>query len=379
MMRVVATLGLVAAVGVAASAIAQQAVPKGPATGTPPLGNATGVPPLGNQPPGIQGNAKGGGGIAGFGGGQNIPAVGPRCDEARMALSTDGLTFRPDGAVAVPMASVPDGAFFQNQLVFYYVGGGDRHGIFRATTHDGVWERGDEVQIGGVFNQNAVDPDVVVLPDGRIRLYYFEGNFRGPQAGAGGAVAGVPATGNSPFFAAVSTDGIHFTAEGKVFETAGGTDPSVVRLADGSWLLAVARAMTQDIVIARATDGLQFTQVAVLANGGIPELMTLDGGRVRLFFNGQGGMVSRVSADGGRTWSDEQGTRLMYQGFAADPSVVAMADGTYRMFFKTQDQVCQVATAIARGLVQGGGQGGPQPQGGAQGVPKGALKGPVTP
>lgn len=376
---------VVAAFAVAALAQQQtpaQVVPKGQAQGqtqgAPPLGNAPAgtLPPLGNLKGGGQLGTQGGPGAAGAAGGGAVAAVGPRCDDTRTAVSTDGMMFRVDGGVALVQASVPDAVFFRTGLFFYYVGGGERHGIFRARTHDDVWERGDEVLIGGAFNQNAVDPDAVALPDGRVRLYYFEGNFRGAQVLAPGAA--------SPFFAAVSEDGIHFTPEGKVFETPGGTDPSVVRLADGSWLLAVARAMTREMVIARADDGLHFSQIATLGDGGIPELMALDDGRVRLLFNGQGGMTSRISADGGRTWTDETGARLQYQGFAADPSVVRLPDGTWRLFFKTMDQACQAAVAQARGLGQGGGGGGGgQGQGGGvQGTPKGPLgvpKGTVTP
>jgi hypothetical protein len=89
-----------------------------------------------------------------------------------MAASTDGLTFVAQDSALLEQASVPDGIVFGGKLMFYYVSGGQEHGMFSALLGDGGWQRGDKVMLDGQFNPNAVDSDVVVLPDGRVRLFY---------------------------------------------------------------------------------------------------------------------------------------------------------------------------------------------------------------
>jgi len=382
-MRTFATMAALAALGMSA-ALAQQPPLQGQPQGQPkgqPQGQPKGQPkgpPLGG-PATMQMQA--------------AAAGGPNCHQTAIATSRDGMSFTPDGQI-LERASVPDGVRLPGGgLGVYYVTGGDDHGIFLGRLVGSRWERGEKVLLDGAFDGNAVDPDAVNLPDGRIRLFYYRGAF----------VAGAVPSQMAPFYSAISTDGVRFTVEGKVFEIEGGTDPSAVQLPDGSWLLAVARAQAREMVIARSADGKVFERVATLANGGIPELNVLADGRVRIFFNGSGGagtppgMVSRISADGGRTWTDERGTRLNLQGFAADPSVVRLDNGQYRMFYKTADQACEQANRPAMpvggpaGMPKGAPQTfgpGQQPlppipvgPGGVQGQPKGPLgqpKGPVA-
>lgn len=304
---------------------------------------------------------------------------GPNCHQVHTAISTDAKSFHAEGQL-LDRASVPDGVKLPDgTLGVYYVNGAD-HGIYLGRQTGTRWDRGQRILLDGVFDQNAVDPDAVVLFGDRVRLFYYKGSFIGGAPPAPGGL--------STFYSASSRDGVNFTVEGKVFEIAGGTDPSAVLLSDGNWILAVARAQQQEIVIARSPDGMKFETVATLKNAGIPELVRLDDGQVRLLFNGQGGMQSRVSEDGGRTWVDEPGNRLDYPGFAADPSVIRLAFNQWRMFFKTADQACEDAARQAMGAPVAPGQpqpprplpqgqqvlpplpGQPQP-GPIQGVPKG--------
>ncbi len=212
------------------------------------------------------------------------------------------------------------------EIAFYYVSG-TQHGVWRASRNpNGSWDRGNRILLNGVFNGNAVDPDIVRLDDGRYRLYYFLGNFVPPFPSSNG------------LFSAISSDGINFTTEGQIINLTGiATDPTVVRLSNGNYLLAAARHVQSgtDIVLASSSDGRSFqTNGAVLNNAGIPELTVLADGSVRLFYNGPGGIVSRRSTDGGSTWQLESGVRLSSQAFLGDPSVVKRSDGSWVMFVK---------------------------------------------
>jgi len=207
-------------------------------------------------------------------------------------------------------------------IAFYYVSG-TQHGIWRANKKpDGTWDRGMKIILDGVFNGNAVDPDVIRLEDGRYILYYFLGNFVEPFPS------------NQGLYCAISNDGINFKTEGKIIELQGlFTDPTVVRLTNGNYLLATVSGM--DLIIATSTDGIKFIQNgSVIRNAGIPELTLLNNGSIRLFYNSAGGICSYISTDNGKTWQIESGLRLSAQFFIADPSVIKRSDGSWVMFVK---------------------------------------------
>jgi hypothetical protein len=189
-----------------------------------------------------------------------------------------------------------------------------------------TWFRGDKVLIDGVFDGNGVDPDIISQDDGSLRLYYFQGYFVTPPP--------QNPTPNS-IYSAVSTDGIRFTGKRKVFEYNNVFDPSVVRLPNGSYVMGCTNMIgtTVNTVIATSPDGLSFTYKTTVENTGIPELMVLNDGSIRLFYNGPGGIVSSRSTDGGATWQKEQGVRLAYQQFVGDPSVSKVGN-RLRMYVK---------------------------------------------
>lgn len=214
---------------------------------------------------------------------------------------------------------------------FYYVSGNPgEHGIWRAhTKHDGTaWLRGRRVLINGAFDGDAVDPDVVRLPGGTLRLYYFRGFFITPVP---------PDPPTNRIFSALSTNGLHFSEEGIAFEYPGVADPSVVQTAAGHWLMACSRqtGSTTEIVLASSPNGKVFTYDRTFSPGGIPELARLDDGAIRLYYNAIGGIVSKISYDHGVTWSNEPGLRLDSGGeLVADPSVVRVNATSWYLFVK---------------------------------------------
>lgn len=212
-------------------------------------------------------------------------------------------------------------------LGFYYVSGTD-HGIWLSTREaGGAWQRGTKVLLDGVFNANAVDPDVIRLADGRYRMHYFLGSFVPPFP---------PPSPTNDIYSAVSSDGVNFTIEGKVFSYPSITDPTVTQLQDGSFLMAAADHAGMKILIAKSLDGRSYTKIGEVNQSGIPELMALSDGSVRLFYQGAGGILSYRSTNGGSTWTAESGLRLQSQDFVADPSVVRTATGGWVMFVKGQ-------------------------------------------
>ena len=221
-------------------------------------------------------------------------------------------------------------AVCQPSTLLYYVSGRpNEHGIWVSREMpDGKYQRGTKVLLDGKFDGNAVDPDLMMLPDGRLRMYYFKGYFVSQPP---------PNAGPSPIFSAVSTDGVNFTIERQVFAYDNIFDPSVIDLGDNQYLMACTQmvSMSVNTVLARSTDGgLTFTYEATLQNTGVPELHRFDDGKVRLYYGGPDGIMSKVSQDGGRTWTQEQGSRCKVQGFIGDPGVYQTDPQSWWLFVK---------------------------------------------
>ena len=235
--------------------------------------------------------------------------------------SPDGAQFQGDGELILEHASVPDGVVGPDGKLWVYFVNGEpgRHGIFAARqSDDGAWEIVDCVKLDGRFEGNAVDPDVTRLADGRYRLVYFLGNFVGgppPEPGQ-----------PHPIYSAISEDGIHFTVERQLIAVEGVTDPSLAQLPDSRWLLAMTR--NGETLLAASDDGYNFELTGVtVAAPGIPELAALPDGRIRLYLS-----QSFISSDGGQTWTVEEGNFI--PGGGADPSLAALPDGSYAFFYK---------------------------------------------
>ena len=219
----------------------------------------------------------------------------------------------------------PDG-----RLWAYYVNGEPgHHGIFAARQkEDGAWEVMGCVKLDGAFNGNAVDPDVIRLPDGRIRLVYFEGFFVTPPPSDPDAP--------HPIYSAISDDGLNFTSEELLISAPRLTDPSLVQLPDGSYLLAVLQGGVTALASSEDGHSFQFTGVTI-PDVGIPELAMLPDGRLALY-------LSRLytSTDGGRTWRKEPD--VIVPGNGADPSLVALPQGGYAFSFKQIGQDAPMST-----------------------------------
>jgi hypothetical protein len=242
---------------------------------------------------------------------------GPYYHAVAIARTADGV--RLDGArMVLDHASVPDGvARSAGDVLVYYVNGATGYTWVGGTSDGAALNPIGPVTMNGVSNPaGVVDPDAFRLPDGRIRLAYLSG-FASPSNPAPRAIC-----------LADSADGVNFTVVGSAYDIPAGdmiTDPSLARLADGSWLMAMSRG--QQTVMARSADGTRFAVYATLGYGGVPEIAALADGRVRLYVCAAG-IESYTSADSGQSWTREAsvapsgtlGARVV-----CDPSYVAGA------------------------------------------------------
>lgn len=271
------------------------------------------------------------------------PTSGPYKDETWGAVSDDGLKFSILPGPFFKQASVPDALELSKDgpcgksgtLLIYYcdfsrvMGPGQEKISYASSTDGRNWSEAIPTVFEGKRNKGGiVDPSVVELPDGKIRLYFF-----GPET-----TSGDPAKqeGDHVIYSAISSDGIHFQVEdGDCFKLPRITDPEVVYV-DGEWLMFLSRG--RETLLARSNDGLNFIldEDFSLNIGGVPGAVVLPNGKVRIFACSMG-IVSAIYdpktkkppvVEGGYRLQGQQGT------IVADPSPIYRLDGSYYLIFK---------------------------------------------
>jgi hypothetical protein len=240
------------------------------------------------------------------------------------ASSTDGWEFVSQEGTLLEHASVPDGLAWPDGRVWIYFVNGQpgQHGIFIAERQDdGTFLTVDCVRIDGEFQGNAVDPDVQMLPDGRVLLHFFKGSFVEPFP-----------TDPSSIFSAVSGDGVHFEVRDNVWQSGEGvTDPSVVQTGSGDWLMAL---WDMDLArLARSADGVSYVATGLEFQGGTAELSRFEDGSIRLYQAGVGGLDVWESWDDGESFAMHGPTGLP----RADASLVHESGGGQTIFHYAPD------------------------------------------
>lgn len=247
---------------------------------------------------------------------------GPYFHQTVIARLDSSHTIR-DPVQVLDHASVPDGVRASDgSTLVYYVNGEEGSTWVARLTGTTAAPLGPIVLNGVPRPQGVVDPDATAI-GGRIRLAYLSG-FGAPGSAQPRGMC-----------LAESTDGVNFTVIATALTlgtSSTDTDPSIVQLRDGSWLMAISRG--QQTVMARSGDGLTFSIYATLSYGGVPEVALASDGRVRLYVCARG-IESYVSADSGASWQHEgvvvpSGT--LGKRIVCDPSYVA---GTDLFIFKT--------------------------------------------
>jgi hypothetical protein len=216
---------------------------------------------------------------------------GPYTHNVAIATS-DGRT--TTGHVEVlAHASVPDAVRLPDGTIGVYYVNGETDGVWLGRLNGSTLTPVSAITIDGVLRPSGVvDPDATLV-DGKVRLTYLNG-------------FGAPGT-TRAICMAESTNGLTFQTMANALPLGTNTDrtdPTIVRLADGSWLLATRDG--DGTLLARSAGGTSFTSYGTFTSGSVPELALTSDGRVRLYVcEVNAGIVSHVSADGGITWTRE--------------------------------------------------------------------------
>lgn len=247
-------------------------------------------------------------------------------DQVFFIHSTDGLNWGAPTLLA-DKASVPDvirtskGIYWAYWVDFTNFTGSRTEKIGIARSTDGKsWEKLGTVQFINLGSIVPVDPDIIELPDGRLRLYFYDISQN---------------RGEHPIYSAVSTDAIHYTLEpGIRFKLAQIFDPDVIKLSGGRYRMYLNN--NGKIISATSTDGLDFAQdngVRVQVMGSVPGSVVLPDGSVRLYAC-TGGISAFKSTDGLNFDLEKRDLlRGQFSEILCDPSVTATPDG-YLMVYK---------------------------------------------
>lgn len=231
--------------------------------------------------------------LPGVGAGPVQDPAGPYYHQAALARTTDGITLT-NPKLVLDHASVPDAVKLPDGRVLMYYVNGAQGAIWVARIENDTAHAIGPIAIDGTLGPaGVVDPDALILPDGKVRLFYFSGF--GPEG----------STRPKAMCMAESSDGASFAASGSALAIGASetlTDPSVVQLRDGSWRMAVSFGART--IMARSPDGRAFVRYDTLDYGGVPEIALMPDGRVRLYVCAQG-IVSYVSRDGVQPWTRE--------------------------------------------------------------------------
>lgn len=272
---------------------------------------------------------------------------GPFNDEVYAATSNDGLKFDVLSGPFFKNASVPDvlelskdslageaGTLFLYFVDFSDVKGPGTETISVATSTDGInWSERKPIALLGKRNKGApVDPSVVELPDGKIRLYFFGSEM----------TSGDPAhqEGDHKIYSAISTDGINFEVEeGIRFQAPRITDPEVLRVGD-EWLMFLSGG--RETLLARSDDCIIFRldERFNLQIGGVPGAVEVPDGKVRIFACGNGIVSAVFDPKTNEPPTLDLGMRIEGRPgeIVADPAPIRRNDGRYYLIFKKNIQ-----------------------------------------
>ncbi len=269
---------------------------------------------------------------------------GPWWDEVRVATSKDGRQFSDLRTTAIRRASVPEAVVDSNGHVWlFYVDSNPKNllhaveedrpfktgligigGLAAAKSEDGNRFAPVEIEIANAVQGEIVDPDIVLGADGVWRLYYL-------GVPAKDLAPDTPDPARSPgrhrFYLATSKDLVHWEQQGVAWTGPhGGADPAVYRTGDGTYFILGGGS-------GRSSDGGRTFSETRMSTGrwGQPDVVPVDGG-FRLFYSTRAGIRSAFSSDG-TAWKEEEGVRFRE---GADPSVVRMKDGSWRMYYKVK-------------------------------------------
>jgi len=228
----------------------------------------------------------------------------PYFHKVHIATSKDGKTWNRSDQPTVEHASVADllllekqtGNFSAGTLFLYFVDatglkdspGTEKIGIMHSVDNGKTWSKKEVIEIKGAEGHIPVDPSMVQLDDGTIRLYYLD--FTAMQTRTEDK-----SKDKFSIYVASSKDGKVWNLEQLAFQyNSVITDPKVVYFKN-KWYMYLAQ---YGMRVAASEDGLSFTYAGVTNLWPNPPSVAVIDGSVEIYRCGPGGLQKAVSKDG---------------------------------------------------------------------------------
>ena len=252
--------------------------------------------------------------------------AGPFYHTLYRTASADGLSFESKDKI-FEHTSVPDVIRLDDgRIALYGVDGygRSRSGLIVAFSEDDgkTWTSGSLQLESKLNHQGAADPEVVLLPDGIIRMFYVI--FPNPN----------DLMSTNEVWSATSTDGIHFVEEDGIrFKYERLTDPDIAKIGD-TWFIYFAQG--PQLVAASSSDGKTFTkQKTIRDRGSVSNTVQIENNKWRQYYCSEREGIKSATSSDGLNWKDDSGTRITPDSgtIVCDPAPIE-ADGGWALFYK---------------------------------------------
>lgn len=201
--------------------------------------------------------------------------------------------------------------------------------VIRSTDGGQTWSNRQVVSIEGKPNDEfaAVDPSVIQLEDGSLRLYFafFDVNSSENQSN------------EHYILSAISSDGINFEVEKESrISKQNLTDPEVI-YSNGLWYMFYSLGQNSGMAISQ--DGLDFEDKGTLKvnAGGVPGAIAEENNTIRIYGCLSGKIMSAISQDGGNFTIDATSIFTDSTIEAGDPSI-QQVDNRFAFVYKVVSQ-----------------------------------------
>jgi hypothetical protein len=265
----------------------------------------------------------------------------------RSASAPEGLVLREDGAAGKAgdiLVLLVDGLTLE---------GPGSAGLSLVRSSDGgkTWTARRPILVRGKRNRGAcLDPSLVLLPDGEIRMFFFASEIGTPLPGEREPRDPASASPHE-IHSAVSTDWeIFWVEEGVRVAVPLVTDPAVVRVSEREWWMFLSRG--PETLLARSEDGLSFALDPdwICREGGAPGARSDRTGGARLLVSGRDGILEMPVRPDRAIGLSRLVLPTPRDGVVAAPSAVRLQDGSELLVYEQIQRPERPAPDFGAGL-----------------------------
>ncbi|MCX6811113.1 MAG: sialidase family protein [Candidatus Berkelbacteria bacterium] len=262
---------------------------------------------------------------------------GPFYHKVKLATSDDGVHFSDSGKTILEKASVPDAVkLADGTILIYAVDGAQRSNsqimVARSKDNGETWQTASAQLETDRKSKDGIDPQAVLMPDGRIRLFYIVNPENLPSTKEEKDNVQADFKPINKIYSAVSSDGVNFVEDtGPLYEGEEITDPDVIKIGE-DWLAYISKG--QKLFLTTAGSDLKFQyKKDIREEGSISKTIEVSSGLYRQFYCKNG--ISSAETKDGLTFQNEIISLKMSESsiIICDPSPIKVG-AKWLMFYK---------------------------------------------